>query len=199
MATFDSFADSPYQIRTEGQEITIIFARTGDTTGRISWNIPVPALGCSADEQAYDGIVITVDGDGTALTKQPVDATVYTADPVADSDLHAGDTLGTSLVVGAFYRDKTTTFVDITGLTANQVIYASGFAVDDQNRYHTVGVHSYSLDYSGGNEKDPIAASQEVKLGGGVFSGDKPTGLTLDTDYSFDINIDATDYFLLQY
>ena len=107
MGTFDSFADSPLQIRTEGQEITVIFARTGDTTGRISWNIPAPALGCSADEQAYDGIVITVDGTGTAVSKQPVDLTTYTADPVADSDLHAGDTLGTSLVVGAFYGDKT--------------------------------------------------------------------------------------------
>jgi len=129
MGTFDSFADSPFQIRTEGQEITIIFARTGETTGRISWNIPPPALGCNADQQAYNGIVVTIDSTGTAVSKQPVDKTVYTADPTGNEDLHAGHKIGTSLVVGAFYEDKVTTFLDITGLTSDQVVYASGFAV----------------------------------------------------------------------
>jgi len=191
MGTFDSFADSPFQIRTEGQEITIIFARTGETTGRISWNIPPPALGCNADQQAYNGIVVTIDSTGTAVSKQPVDKTVYTADPTGNEDLHAGDKIGTSLVVGAFYEDKVTTFLDITGLTSDQVVYASGFAVDAQNRYHTAGVHSYSLDYEGGNEKDPIASAQYVVLG---VDGTDPTLLTGETEYNFTLNVDGTEH-----
>lgn len=62
MSVYDNFADTPNQIKTEGQEITLTFQRTGDNTARISWNIPPPAQGCSSANQAYDGIVITVSG-----------------------------------------------------------------------------------------------------------------------------------------
>jgi len=191
MATFDSYADSPFQIRTEGQEISIKFTRTGPTTGRISWNIPTPAQGCSSDNQAYDGIVITLDRTHTSPDKSPVNETIYTADPTGDANLHAGDKIGTSLVVGAFYDDKTTTFFDVTGLSEDIPVFVSGYAVDKVYRYHAEGVHAYSLDYKGGNEVLPKAAYQDVKLG---VAGSALTGLSLNTDYDFLITVDGIDH-----
>ena len=105
MGTFDAFADTPNQIHIEGQEITLRFDRTSATTGRISWDIPPPAAGCSSDNQAYCGMLLTVDTVGADRdTVKPKDGTMYVGDPTADSDLHMGSKRGTSLVVGAFYE-----------------------------------------------------------------------------------------------
>jgi hypothetical protein len=191
MGTFDSSADSPFQIRTEGQEITIRFTRTGPNSGRISWDIPTPALGCSAADQAYNGIIVTLDTTHTSPDKSPVNTTVYTADPTGDSNLHAGDKIGTSLVVGAFYDDKTTTFFDVTGLQADTAYFVSGYAADKVYRYHIEGVHAYSLDYVGDNIVSPTAGNQEVTLG---VAGTDATGLLTGTDYAFIIDIDGTKY-----
>lgn len=147
MSIFSNFADVPNQIRNEGQEITLRFERTSDTTGRISWNIPPPANGCSAENQAYDGIVITVSSSpANYTTTSPVDATYYNADPTADKDLHTGDIIdNTAYVVGAFYHDKTTVTLDIDGIQPRVPYYVSGYAVDSVGRYHREGVHAYSL------------------------------------------------------
>lgn len=193
MGTFDSYADSPFQIRTEGQEITIRFNRTGPNTGRISWNIPNPALGCSAEDQAYNGIVVTLDTSHTSVDKIPTDGTVYTSDPTADTNLHAGDKIGSSLVVGAFYNDKTTTFFDVSGLKPNTAYYVSGFAVDKVHRYHHDGVHAYALDYEMGNETQPTSGYQELLLG---IEQNDSTNL-LSQPYTFDIHIDGKDYSLV--
>jgi len=194
MSTFDSFADAPNQIRTEGQEITIRFDRTGPNTGRISWNIPTPAQGCSADTQAYNGIVITLDNKNVSLETNPSNGTVYIPDPTGDRDLHAGDSISTALVIGAFYDDKETTILDITGLNPNTPYYISGYAVDDQFRYHTEGVHAYSLDY--GTLKTPDSAGSQLicfNNGDGVLGTDA-TGLVAGFVYEFDICIDGECY-----
>lgn len=146
MSIFDGFSDSPNQIRTEGQEITIRFQRTSDTTGRISWNIPPPAHGCSAANQAYDGIVIAIASTpANYLSTSPKDGVYYEGDPTGDVDEHAGSKLDISRVVAALYHDKTTTFVDISGIKPKTAYYVSGYAVDSVARYHTEGVHAYSL------------------------------------------------------
>lgn len=191
MGTFDSFADSPFQIRTEGQEVSIRFTRTGPNSGRISWNIPVPALGCSADNQAYNGIIVTIDTTHTSPDKSPINESVYTSDPTGDSNLHAGDKIGTSLIIGAFYDDKTTIFFDVTGLQPETAYYVSGYAVDKIYRYHTDGVHAYSLNLEGDNVVNPTAGYQEVSLG---ITGTDSTGLLTSTDYNFSITIDGTEY-----
>lgn len=99
--TYDKFADSPGQIRKEGQEITIKFTRTDDTTGVITWNIPRPSAGCNSETQAYDGIVVTVDNvPANYNSTSPKDGNYYDADPTADRDLHVGSKLDTALVVG---------------------------------------------------------------------------------------------------
>lgn len=146
MSIYDNFADVPNQIRIEGQEITIVFARTSENTARISWNIPPPAQGCSAANRAYDGIVVTISNSpANYLTTSPKDGVYYEGDPTADYDIHSGSKIDKAYVVGAFYHDKTTTFIDITGILPKTPYYVSGYAVDAVGRYHREGVHAYSL------------------------------------------------------
>jgi len=191
MSTFDSPADAPFQIKTEGSEITLKFVRTGPDTGRVSWNIPTPAAGCSSETQVYDGIVIIIDNNAVTVAKSPINGTFYTADPTSDRDLHAGDKIDTALVIGAFYNDKTTTFFDITGLQDKIAYYVSGYAVDAQARYHTEGVHAYSLDYEGDSGTPDTSGSQTVEFG---VKGTDATGLNIGELYEFTITIDGTEY-----
>jgi hypothetical protein len=53
MGTFDIRQDAPGLLRAESLNITLKFDRTGPSTGRISWNIPAPAAGCTAETQSY--------------------------------------------------------------------------------------------------------------------------------------------------
>lgn len=183
--------DAPGLLRTEAMTVTLKFERTGPTTGRISWNIPRPAQGCAAGQQAYNGIVVTFDTTSASTSTMPVNGTIYTADNSIDPDLFAGDALGTSRVVGAFYNDLYTTYVDITGLTEQMPCYVSGYPVDAQNRYYREGVHAYSTNYTlEGTE--PTRGTQVVVLNprGGTTGGVQPTditGLRGGTEYSFTI------------
>lgn len=184
--------DAPGALRTEAMGITLKFDRTGPTTGRISWNIPRPATGCTAETQAYNGIVIAVDTTSNNTTKLPVNGTVYSADPTVDQNLFAGDNIGTSKVVGAFYGDKHTTFFDITGLRENTPYYVSGFPVDAQFRYYREGVHAYSLDFKQ-DGTSPTCGTQVVVFDepanngvGGVKPTDD-TGLVAGNTYSFTV------------
>lgn len=199
MGTFDAFADSPGKIRKEGQEITLKLDRTSPTTGRVSWNIPPPADGCTSETQAYCGIVIALDTVPASRSTTPVNGTVYTADPTANTDLHAGDKIGTSLVVGAFYEaekkalgEDFTTFVDISGLTPGQVYYVAGYAVDCQLRYHLEGVHAYSLDL--GNDGTPDSSGTVTVTFDTPIAGTDGTGLTLGQDYSMQLEVDGETY-----
>lgn len=185
MSSFQGISDAPFKLDKEALEISIKIEKTGPTTARISWNIPPSIAGCSSDKRAYNGIVITLDTTSTDLSKIPVDGNVYTSDPTANILLHAGDKIGTSLVVGAFYNDIVTTFVDVDNILANEAYYVSGYAVDNVNRYHKSGVHSYSLPYGKKDEVDN-GAYQIVSLNNG--SGVAPldlTGLSLLTNYTF--------------
>ena len=146
MSTFDIHTDAPGLLRAESSNMSIKFDRTSPTTARISWNIPSPAAGCGSDSRAYDGIVVTIDNTPTNASKLPSRGSVYGDDRTVDSNLFAGDRLGTSLIVGAFYNDTTTTFVDITGLKPNVPYYVTGFPTDAQYRYYVEGIHAYSMD-----------------------------------------------------
>lgn len=197
MGTYDKFADGPGQIKKEGQEITIKFVRLSDTTGRITWNIPRPSAGCNSETQAYDGIVVTVDNKpANYLSTSPQDGNYYNADPTADRDLHVGDKLDTALVVGAFYNDKKTVSLDITGLSPKTPYYISGYAVDAQARYHREGVHAYSLP-TGTGEKitDDRSAYQDIAIVSTVpVNINNLTGLEANRDYSFAIQMCCKRY-----
>jgi hypothetical protein len=190
MSTFDLRADAPGMLRTEAMNITLSFARTGPTTGRVSWNIPTPATRV-VGAQAYAGMVVTLDTTAANINKIPTNGKAYTADPTATINLFAGDKIGTSLVVGAFY-DTTTTFFDITGLLPNTPYYVSGFPTDAQYRYFVQGIHAYSQDVTN-RGTDSTHGSQVVVLNPeqqkmGVQPTDS-TGLLTSLSYGFKIRV----------
>lgn len=187
MATFDTFADAPFQIKREGQEIVVRQARLSPTTIRVSWTLP-SALACSLPF-VYNGAVVTLDEKPTTLHKLPVDGSIYTSDPTADTNLHAGSKIGSAVVVGAFYNDVLTSYVDIMDAPDTKSFYVSVHAVDNVHRYHTDGVHSYSLPY--GKEVNLAGPGyQMVFVGtGGIFETSL-TSLNPLTDYSFKLQID---------
>lgn len=190
MGTFDNYKDTPNAIINEGQEISIKFEKTSPTTGRISWNIPPSSMGCSSDDRAYNGIVITLDTSHTTVAKSPVFDSRYEADATANRDIHAGDRIDTSLVVGAFYDDTETTFLDVYDLVEHEAYYVSGFAVDKVYRYHTQGAHAYSLNITNEHGTPDTAGCQDIKLSSTNLSGVDLTNLTLATDYTFRVNVD---------
>jgi hypothetical protein len=201
MGNFDSFADSPFQIKLEGQEITLAFDRTTDTEGVVSWNIPTPSAGCTSETQAYCGMVVTLKtGEPSNIADRPVEGTLYEGDPTGDSNLHAGDTIGNALVIGAFYEgvkkgtgETLTTSFTVSDLSSTEAYYISGYAVDCQNRYHTQGVHAYSQQY--GDDGSPDTSGYQIiefRDGKGI-NGSSGTGLSLTKSYKFTIKIDGYD------
>lgn len=192
MGTFDIRMDAPGILRVESLNTNISFDRTGPTTGRVSWNIPTPAAGCEATNQAYNGILVTLDNTPTSGSKIPTNGTVYNSDATADINLFAGDKCGTSFVVGAFYNDLTTTFFDVTGLTPNTPYYISGFPVDKQNRYFREGIHTYSLDFANdgtnGTNGTQIVVLNATQNTTGISPEDF-TGLMEGINYDFTLQV----------
>lgn len=194
---YSKYSDAPGQIKKEGQDITLKFVRVDDTTGIVSWNIPRPSVGCDANSQAYDGIVITIDNKAANyITTSPSDGNYYDGDPTSDRDLHLGSKLDTALVVGAFYSDKKTTSLTITNLSPRTPYYVSGYAVDAQARYHREGVHAYSIPDNVGKKLSPdLSAYQDVAIVSSVPV--KPTdltGLASNREYSFAIQMCCKRY-----
>lgn len=191
MSSFDLRQDAPGLLRAESLNITLKFERTGATTGRVSWNVPAPAAGCTAENQAYYGMLVTIDTTPASSNKIPTNGTMYESDATADSNLFAGSTIGTAMVVGAFYEDRTTTFFDVTGLKPNTPYYVSGFPVDAQHRYFIEGVHAYSLDFKN-RGTDGTSGTNVVILNqpNGVLATDY-TGLAPTVEYDFTLQLGA--------
>jgi hypothetical protein len=192
MSTFDIVPDAPGLLRSESINITLKFDRTGPSTGRVSWNIPTPAAGCTSDNQAYCGIVVTLDTKPASAAKSPKKGQIYNSDPTADANLFAGDKLDTAMVIGAFYQDRTTTFFDITGLMPNTPYYVSGFPCDCQLRYFVEGVHAYSTEFANrgtnGTNGTQVVVLNSNQPTMGVQPSDS-TGLLITETYSFDIQV----------
>lgn len=203
MSAYSNYADTPNQIIKEGEEITVKFVRNGDGTATVSWNIPPPANGCSADNQAYDGIVITSsNAPANYLSTSPKNQTIYQDDPTVDADLHTGSKIDTALVVGAFYHDKKTTSVTLTDVDPNKFYYISAYAIDNVGTYHREGVHAYSLP-TGQAEADTTYynAYQNILLfpqqgSTAPITLNTMTGLDPATVYTLHMEIDHKDYFL---
>jgi hypothetical protein len=191
MSTLGFYQDAPYKIDNEGREITIKLQKTSPTSAKVTWTLPKGAPGCSIEDLAYNGIVIVADNVPIKLNQTPVNQTYYTGDATVDRNIHAGDRIGTGLVVGAMYDDKTTTSIELTGLTANTPIYVAGFAVNNVAGYHREGVHTYSQDYleTGINPNTPGCQMVQV----GIQSTDS-TGLDVSKTYKFQIVIDGATH-----
>lgn len=197
MGIYDGFKDAPHQIKQEGQQIDIAFIRNGDGTATIKWTIPSPVAGCSAEDQAYDGIVIVVsDKPANYITTSPKDTKYYIGDPTFNTDLHSGDKISDALVVGAFYHDKTTRSLIVHDVLDKTPYYVSGYAVDSVGRYHREGVHAYSLPTGNDeyNDTGDTAARQDIGLDLVPILPSTSTGLVSGTEYSFKIVINAVEY-----
>lgn len=168
MASYDDFGDTPNQIRIEGQEITLTRTNTSPTTVLLTWNLPESVVsGCAEGvyKGAYDGIVITSSLSPFSIQNAPVDRVKYVADPSADPNLHVGDKIGNSLVVGAFYNDNKTISLEVSDVNNNVAQYFSAFAVTKEFKYHNEGVHSYEQTLSNGTNTGDTPGYQEVLLG----------------------------------
>jgi hypothetical protein len=204
MGTFDTFADTPFQIRSEGQTITLAFKQGVPTAtqGTVTWNIPIPGVDCNTATDgrmgAYAGIVILLSTTPLTEANVPVDGTLYTPDPTASYDLHSGDRIGGALVVGAIYEcdlkgtDDLTTELVISNLEDGVAYYVAGYAVDCQNRYHSEGVRAYSDVYAGGGTAS-TPAIQPIFIGHTTDGSTPPvaptdgTGLVPGVLYQFDL------------
>ena len=202
MGSFDSFADSSFHIKTEGEKITLTFKEGIPVSGQgtVQWNVPESAHGCqSPKEGTYCGIVIVVNETPVGVTHIPEDGKVYVADPTADANLHTGDKIGSALVVGAIYEgekkargEPLTTELVISNLVPNKAYYVAAYASDCQFRYHSDGVRAYSNSYGNPDEPD-LPASQTVMVGGSTgIIGTDGTGLIPGETYEFDILLDDT-------
>lgn len=192
MSTFDIRQDAPGLLRQEALNITLTFTRTGPTTGRVSWNIPTPAAGCTAENQAYCGMLVTIDSQPATADKTPKAGTVYSADPTASPTLFAGDKLGTAMIIGAFYEDRTTTFFDVTDLTPNTPYFVSGFPMDCQYRYFIEGVHAYSTEFTNRGSDGTTGQQAAILRPNTTPGGVKPTdftGLMNGIQYDFSIQL----------
>lgn len=189
------FADTPFLIKNEGETIVVTFTRDSSTTGLIKWTHPLNSSGCdTGNPLAYNGVIVTVDTTPTDPAKFPSNGTIYSADNTANVDLHAGDKLGSALVVGAFYGVTDVYEMVLTDLVPNAAYYISVHAVDKENRYHTFGVHSYSLEY-GNTPKLGNVGFQVVQVGvdSGVLLTD-PTGLNPAKTYEINTKVNFKDY-----
>jgi hypothetical protein len=203
MGSFDTYADSPFLIKTEGETISLAFKEGVPTVGQgtVSWNVPVPSADCNAAADgrtgAYSGIVVLLSTSPLTPQNIPTNGLVYVADPTANPDLHAGDKIGGALVIGAFYeaskkgagQELTSEFV-VTDLKSGTPYYVGAYAVDAQLRYHTDGVRAYSDKYAGESSSDQ-PSTQMVTLGEGVLPTDG-TGLDPNVVYEFDILWDSS-------
>lgn len=200
MGIYDGFGDTPNQIKSEGQQINIAFIRNGDGSATIKWNIPPPVAGCSQEDQAYDGIIITVsDKPANYIASSPIDGTYYTGDPTFNADLHVGDKLDGARIVGAFYHDKTTKTLIVQDVEPKTPYYVSAYAVDGVARYHREGVHAYSIS-TGSEEYNPNSdtpAYQNIGIDLNPINNGTLTGLLSGSDYSLNVVINNTTYTLL--
>lgn len=195
MSSFDIDQSTPGVLRAESLSVSIKFERTGPTTGRVSWTIPAPAAGCTAENQAYCGMLVTLDTTAATINKVPTNGQLYTPDATADANLFAGDKIGTAHVVGAFYNDRTTTFFDVTGLMPNTPYYVSGYPVDCQLRYFTEGVHAYSMNFTNRGTNDTHGTQVVVLNSNASVMGVQPTdytGLAPSIQYDFNIQLGIT-------
>lgn len=196
MSIFSSPNDAPFQIRTEGQTITLTYKPGVPVTGQatLEWTLPIPAQGCTQGDGlgVYCGIVIIARTQPVDETNIPQDGKVYDSDPTVNLNTHSGDKIGDALVVGAFYEgekrsrgEPLTTSLIVSDIDPKVGYFFAGYAVDCQLRYHADGVRAYSGEY--GNKKQPDTPGyQVIKLGdNGVLPTDG-TQLTPGFLYGFE-------------
>ena len=185
MSSYGPHKDTPNKIQREGNQISVELIVNG-STGEIRWSIPPNINSDHLPPEEYDGILLLLDTKPIEI--DPIDNKFYQADNTASRHRHVGDVIGTALVVGAIYNDKSTTSIKITDLLPETNYYVAAYAADNVRRYHS-GVFSYSLPYESKNLSLDTAGYHTVKLG--VLPTDLPRLLNNST---IKYNLDGTDH-----
>lgn len=129
----NGFPDNSQEVSAEGQSIILNFERTSPTTGTLSWTVPTPV-------RAYNGILITGAIREINPSNYPTDSVRYTG----SSDFSViADRIGNAQVIGAFYNDRVTNSLAITGLDPDLVYFFSAHLITNVNTYWAQGVRSY--------------------------------------------------------
>ena len=197
MSSFNLQQDASGLLRAEALNMTLDFTRTGPNTGRVTWNIPSPAAGCDTLTQAYDGIVITLGSTYATIVDVPTNGQVYMGDPTGDTNIFAGDIVGNTRVIGAYYGDLITASFDVTGLQPNTAYYVTGYPVDKQLHYFREGIHAYSTSYTN-RGTDDTSGYQVVVMNPNAdamgITGTTATGLDPAQSYQFKVQIGITPH-----
>jgi hypothetical protein len=191
MDALGPYTDSPNTTTVNaGNQVSVTLEYVADTVAEICWNIPIHITGNQNAPNAYDGIVIFINTIHEYF--EPHNNTYYTSDLTVDYDIHAGDRINDQLCIGAFYHDKVTNSITITGLTANTSYYVTAFVVDNVCRYYKPAIRTYSLPKALNLQGDDTSGYQVVTL------GVKPMDHTqlIDELYYLPIHIDGIDHIL---
>lgn len=126
------------------------------TIGTLTWTLPVNTTTGQVYTTVYDGVLITGSIKEINSSNFPTDSVVYNASPNFTAP---ADMIGNAQVLGAFYNDKVTVSLNISGLVPNVPYFFSAHAVSNVITYYTPGVRSYpttdgSTVYAGDMAKD---------------------------------------------
>jgi len=216
---YHTISDAPEFLKIEAETISLKMSYGVPVQGQatVSWNVPMPARGCSAgDFGTYCGMVFVVANHPIGPSNYPQDGVFYHDDPTVDPDKHIGDKIGDALVIGSFWEREakskmqdqkktevsddteqeeipmTTSFI-VNDIDIGTAYYVAGFAMDCSLRYHTEGMRAYSDELCHHHRDDSgVQAFQDVALGpghNGVLPSDG-TGLIPGKIYQFDIIYD---------
>ena len=125
-------------VDAEGRGLQPVLTRLSATSVKISWTPP-------ATPQVYNGALVLASLLPLNPSNIPTDTVRYTASTVWGSPINQ---IGQAHVVGALYDDVTTKEVVITGLPANEAVYAAIHLATNVYTYFQEGLHTYPDDGS---------------------------------------------------
>lgn len=202
---FDGISDLSGTILIEGAKISADFLPTVPTANQatVTWTIPSPVAGCTDQasiNSAYCGIVIIAGTSPASTSTIPEDGTFYIPDATLNFDLHAGDRIGDSIVIGAFYEggekargESLTTSLVVSDYDSDVIYYVTTYAVDCQGRYHSDGIRTYSDDY--GNTAVPDSPSVSAVVLNGTEGVMLTDGTDLEVGRMYGIEFDLNENF----
>jgi hypothetical protein len=193
MSAYSPYNDTPASVNDDGNRISISFERTSDTTANVIWGIPANIDNPYLPPDFYNGILLLL--DTKPIEVKPVNGTYYQFDTTLDVNKFMGDGIGDTLVIGAFYNDKTTSSIQLTDLLPNTNYYIAGFAIDNIAYYHD-GIFSYSIPMQLNKKSADTKGRHTIELNALITDTidiDNDLFITIDDkDYTF--NIQATNY-----
>jgi len=153
-------------VTLEGRNIVLSFERTGPTTGVVSWTLPKTT-------NAYDGALVLSSTRDFNPSNMPTDGVKY--NPSTDLS-NPNNTIGLAKVIGAFYGDKTTNTISLTGLVDGIDYFFALHLVTSGKQYYNYGVLS-----------DPRVQNTDSYAGDIIQLDTPPTSPHLGQIY-FDLN-----------